>query len=196
MSSVWTPRSRVRDVALPQGATCLELGCGVGRITAWLARRCGHVMATDISASHLALARDASRRAGRRNVEFHRLARIETIDALPAFDLFFSVIVLQHNPPPVIRAILDACSRGSRRAASRISRCRRIVPATSSAFDAYLRDEVGKGEMEMHVLPQSAILRAASEHGLELLEVIEDPYTGMRAGEVSNTFLFRKRESA
>ena len=46
--------------------------------------------------------------------------------------------------------------------------------------------------MEMHVLPQRDVLRIANRHGLELLEVIEDPYTGVRPGEVSNTFLLRK----
>ena len=61
------------------------------------------------------------------------------------------------------------------------------------ALEEYLREDVGKGEMEMHVLPQSVIMQAAARHGLELLEVIEDPYTGMRPSEVSNTFLLRKR---
>ena len=63
----------------------------------------------------------------------------------------------------------------------------------SFSLDAYLRDDLGKGEMEMHVLPQRRILAMAAAHGLELLEVIEDPWTGMRPGEVSNTFLFEKR---
>lgn len=183
-------------LALPQGATCLELGCGVGRITAWLARRCGHVLATDISASHLALARTHLAAQGARNVDLRRLARIEDIDALPAFDLFFSVIVLQHNPPPVIRTILERVFARLAPGGLAYFQVPTYRAGYQFAFDAYLREKIGKGEMEMHVLPQRDILRAASEHGLELVEVIEDPYTGMRAGEVSNTFLLHKRESA
>lgn len=177
-------------------ARCLELGCGVGRVTAWLARRCAHVIGTDISASHLALARAHVDAEGVRNVEFHRLAAVDTLDALDAFDLFFSVIVLQHNPPPVIRAILERVFARLKPGGIAYFQVPTYRAGYSFRLAEYLRDDVGKGEMEMHVLPQSAILRAASDHGLDLLEVIEDPYTGMRPGEVSNTFLFRKRDCA
>ena len=177
-------------------AVCLELGCGVGRVTAWLARRFAHVIATDISASHLALARAHLEAQGAANVEFHRLAAVDAIDALPAFDLFFSVIVLQHNPPPVIRAILERVFARLRPGGLAYFQVPTYRADYSFDLDAYLRNDVGRNEMEMHVLPQSAILRAAAAHGLELLEVIEDPYTGMRVGEVSNTFLLHKRESA
>ncbi len=174
-------------------ATCLELGCGVGRVTAWLARRCARVIGTDVSASHLALARQHLDAEGATNVEFHRLATVETLDSLPSFDMFFSVIVLQHNPPPVIKAILERVF--ARLAPGGIAYFQ--VPTYRAGYsfglEAYLRDDVGKGEMEMHVLPQRVIMRSALQHGLELLEVIEDPYTGMRSGEVSNTFLFCKR---
>lgn len=177
-------------------ATCLELGCGVGRITAWLAKRFAHVIGTDISASHLALARAHLDAQGATNVELHRLASVDTLDTLPPFDLFFSVIVLQHNPPPVIRAILDRVFARLQPGGLAYFQVPTYRAGYAFRLDAYLRDDVGKGEMEMHVLPQRTILRAAATHGLELLEVIEDPYTGMRPGEVSNTFLFRKRESA
>jgi len=177
-------------------AVCFELGCGVGRVTAWLARRFARVIATDISASHLALARAHLEAQGAANVELHRLAAVDAIDALPAFDLFFSVIVLQHNPPPVIRAILERVFARLGPGGLAYFQVPTYRADYSFDLDAYLRNDVGRNEMEMHVLPQSVILRTAAAHGLELLEVIEDPYTGMRVGEVSNTFLLRKRESA
>ncbi len=176
-------------------ATCLELGCGVGRVTAWLARRCARVIGTDISAAHLAIARKHLETEGLKNVELHRLLSVDTLAALPRFDLFFSVIVLQHNPPPVIRAILDRTFE--RLLPGGIAYFQ--VPTYRSGYafrlETYLREDLSKNAMEMHVLPQSAIMRLASKHGLDLLEVIEDPYTGMRLGEISNTFLFRKRDS-
>ena len=183
-------------VTLRAAATCLEIGCGVGRVTAWLARRGGKVLATDISASHLALAREHMAAENIGNVEFHRLTGIETLDTLPPFDLFFSVIVLQHNPPPVIRTILERVFVRLRPGGIAYFQVPTYRAGYSFDLDAYLRDDYGKGEMEMHVLPQSTVLRVAAEHGLDLLEVIEDPYTGMRSGEVSNTFLMRKRDSA
>jgi SAM-dependent methyltransferase len=179
---------------LREDATCLELGCGVGRVTAWLARRCAKVLATDISASHLALARAHLDEENTGNVELHRLTGIDTIDTLPPFDVFFSVIVLQHNPPPVIRTILEHVFARLRPGGIAYFQVPTYRAGYKFRLEDYLRDDFGKGEMEMHVLPQSAVLRAAGEHGLELVEVIEDPYTGMRNGEVSNTFLLRKRE--
>ena len=174
-------------------ATCFELGCGVGRITAWLAKRFDRVIGVDISASHLALARAHVDAEGASNVELHRLVSVGTLDALPRFDVFFSVIVLQHNPPPVIAAILDRVFAHLNPGGVAYFQVPTYRAGYSFALDSYLRDDVGKGEMEMHVLPQRVILGMAAAHGLELLEVIEDPWTGMRPGEVSNTFLFRKR---
>jgi SAM-dependent methyltransferase len=177
-------------------ATCLELGCGVGRITAWLAMRFDRVIGTDISASHLAIARTHLDAQDANNVELHRLVSVGMIDELPRFDVFFSVIVLQHNPPPVIAAILDRVFARLNPGGVAYFQVPTYRAGYSFALAAYLRDDVGKDEMEMHVLPQRAILRMAAVHGLELLEVIEDPWTGMRPGEVSNTFLFRKRAGA
>ena len=180
---------------LGSDATCLELGCGVGRVTAWLARRCAQVIATDISQSHLTLARQHLNGEGSSNVQFHQLNRVESLDTLPAFDLFFSVIVLQHNPPPIVRAILDRVFARLRPGGFAYFQVPTFRVGYEFRMEQYLREEFGKKKMEMHVVPQATIMRVAAQHGLELLEVIEDSYTGMRPGEVSNTFLFRKRNS-
>jgi len=182
-------------LSLSPEAICVELGCGVGRISAWLAPRCARLIATDISASHLELAREHLLAQGATNVELRRLSRIEDIDTLPPFDLFFSVIVLQHNPPPVIRAILERVFSRLRDGGLAYFQVPTYRAGYVFELDAYLHDKIGKGEMEMHVLPQREIVRIAGESGLDLIEIIEDPYTGMRPGEMSNTFLFRKRTS-
>ncbi|HJT97018.1 MAG TPA: class I SAM-dependent methyltransferase, partial [Rhodanobacteraceae bacterium] len=179
-------------IALANDATCFELGCGVGRLTAWLARRCAKVVATDISESHLALARRHVAEQGLDNVELQRLPSVDAIGLLPPFDLFFSVIVLQHNPPPVIAAILERTFARLRPGGLAYFQVPTYREGYVFRLGDYLRDEYDKGTMEMHVLPQRDVLRIAARHGLELLEVIEDPYTGMRRGEVSNTFLLRK----
>ncbi|HJT97416.1 MAG TPA: class I SAM-dependent methyltransferase [Rhodanobacteraceae bacterium] len=177
-------------------ATCLELGCGVGRVTGWLARRFDRVIGTDISASHLALARAHLDAEDAQNVELRRIASVGTFDELPPFDLFFSVIVLQHNPPPVIAAILDRVFARLAPGGLAYFQVPTYRAGYSFELERYLREDLAKGDMEMHVLPQAAILRMAARYGLELLEVIEDPWTGMRPSEVSNTFLFRKAAAA
>ena len=108
-------------------------------------------------------------------------------------DLVYSVIVLQHNPPPVIhmlvRAFLKALNPGGV-AYFQVPTYRvgyRFSPGE------YLENE-GKTHamMEMHVLPQRIIFQTACEESCELVEVLEDDWTGLRLGEVSNTFMIRK----
>ncbi len=85
----------------------LEFGCGVGRETTALASRFRRVVSVDVSAAHLALARQAVAQHRQSNVEFVQLTSTDAVAALPQCDLFYSVIVLQHNPPPVMLEILS-----------------------------------------------------------------------------------------
>ncbi len=194
--------ARLRSALVRNGITpgedsvALELGCGVGRITHWLAREVNRVVAVDVSANHLALARRHLDAGGANNIEFVQLKRVEDISRLPAFDLFFSVIVLQHNPPPVIAAILERVFTRLREGGIAYFQLPTYRAGYRFDLKSYLADNVGSNDMEMHVLPQREVMRLASAHGCELIEVIEDTYTGMRIGEVSNTFLLRKRNAA
>lgn len=87
--------------------TCFELGCGVGRLTAWLAPHFARVIAADISANHLGLATSVLSSRGIDNVTFLHLQAPEALESLPAFDVFRSLIVLQHNPLPIMVLILN-----------------------------------------------------------------------------------------
>ena len=91
--------------------TCLEYGCGLGRITRWLANSFEHVYGYDISAALLAGADEHLARAGVNNATLRRIGRVEDIHDLERVDLVYSIIVLQHNPPPVIRLIVRAFLR-------------------------------------------------------------------------------------
>ena len=86
-------------------ATLLEFGCGVGRVTIPLAAIAKSVIAYDISDRHLRFARERAAALGRTNIR-----AIAIGDSLPAqfepCDVFYSRIVLQHNPPPIIGDIL------------------------------------------------------------------------------------------
>ena len=48
---------------------------------------------------------------GLKNVELHCINAVDQIAALPTFDCFISLIVLQHNPPPVIAFLLRTILR-------------------------------------------------------------------------------------
>jgi hypothetical protein len=115
-------------VTLPTSGTCLDLGCGVGRITRLLATSFHKVIGIDISSSHLRLAQATVDAAGLTNVEFRLVNGASSFNALPAFDCFYSMIVLQHNPPPIIEWLLGVgtgeCALRCAGSA-RISLCRR-----------------------------------------------------------------------
>ena len=91
-------------------ARVLEYGCGLGRVTAHLASAFPAVIACDISQSHLLQAKQTLARTGTTNAEF-RLVSLPEFGMHNSFDLWFSRIVLQHNPPPVIAMILGTGAR-------------------------------------------------------------------------------------
>ena len=99
-------------VVVPANAVVAEFGCGVGRVTRLLARRFSKVLAFDVSAPHLKAASERIKAENIKNVEFIALADPSGLNRLRDIDLFFSLIVLQHNPPPIIADILEHACRG------------------------------------------------------------------------------------
>jgi len=84
-----------------RGATIIEIGCGVGRITRVLAQRATRVIALDVSAEMLARAREHN--ASLDNVEW-LLGDGSTLAGVPdaRADGVFSHVVFQHIPDPTI----------------------------------------------------------------------------------------------
>jgi SAM-dependent methyltransferase len=80
----------------PHGGTCLEVGCGTGRMTRVLAERFDTVIAVDVSAEMLALAR---RTATSSNVDFRPVGgeRLDSVADGEA-DVVVCYLVLQHLP--------------------------------------------------------------------------------------------------
>jgi SAM-dependent methyltransferase len=80
----------------PHGGTCIEVGCGPGRMTAVLAERFDRVVAVDVSAGMLDRARDAVTAP---NVDFRLVTgdRLDTVEDSSA-DAVVCYLVLQHLP--------------------------------------------------------------------------------------------------
>jgi len=92
---------------LRDGYSVLELGCGTGSMTTWLAETVGEegkVIAVDISENQVDIARRAVEGAGARNVEFI----CSTVEAFEvpndSIDLIYSRLLLMHlkNPMQVV----------------------------------------------------------------------------------------------
>ncbi len=172
--------------------TCLELGCGVGRITGHLAKMFPRVVGVDISRFHLDVCREELHRQGVGNVTLACITDIARLRELPDFSFFCSFIVLQHNPPPVIRHLLECVLEKLRPGGIAVFQ----VPTwrRSYAFDlaAYLGSRESP-HMEMHILPQATVFRVIREAGCELLEIREDGWAeGRNPHGLSNTFFVRK----
>lgn len=177
---------------LDEFASCFELGCGVGRVTAALAERFREVHAWDVSASHLVLAREWVSAAQYPGVVFGHIDTLARFEALPAFDFFYSRIVLQHNPPPLIGFMLERILQ-------------RLSPKGLAVFQVptykagyrfevarYLAHEGELPAMEMHFFPQAELFALAGRCGCVVREVREDDSIGVSATAVSNTFVLEK----
>lgn len=170
---------------------CLEYGCGLGRVTLWLANNFDVVYGYDISRSHLQCAENYLKEKGIRNVTFHHITKVSDLESLPNVDLIYSFIVLQHNPPPVIAYIIRHFLKALNAGGFAIFQ----VPTYRMGYMFSLKDYLsGKGQhdgVEMHVLPQSQIFDIITQEGCKLIEVIEDNATGQYK-EISNSFLIGK----
>jgi SAM-dependent methyltransferase len=159
--------------------TCFELGCGVGRVTAYLAHRFSHVVAFDISHPHLMIARAYLRSKGTENVTLVQLKSLETLEKLEHFDVFYSIIVLQHNPPPLMYRMLELIFDKVRSGGYVYFQVPVAYPNYRFSIDEYMaavRNE--ESEMEMHALPQTHLFRVLDEHGFRILDFQRDDWTG------------------
>jgi SAM-dependent methyltransferase len=186
----------VKRVLVRQGLTtcaqktCLEYGCGVGRVTMALARHFAHIHGYDISASHLEHAQLRAREIGAVNVSLHQCPA-GVPEPLQACDVFYSRIVLQHNPPPLIAEILKSALRALNPGGIAIFQ----VPTYCVGYEFRITEWLAAAparEMEMHCLPQERVFELITLARCVPLEVWEDNSTGAPTRFVSNTFVVRK----
>jgi SAM-dependent methyltransferase len=178
------------DIELNKFKTCLELGCGLGRTTSWLADIFPHVFAADLSSAHLKAAQEAIREHGKTNVSFLLSDRIASYENFPQFDVFFSIIVLQHNPPPLIAYILRTVLRKLSPGGIAYFQVPTYHPAYRFKAEEYLACEIRLGMPEMHAIPQPQLFGILSELRCRVIETREDTAAG--AGWLSNRVLAQK----
>ena len=174
--------------------SCLEFGCGVGRLTVWLSQLFTNVIGCDISRPHLAAAKTALEDRGIENTTLLLTNSINAIAELPRFDAFFSLIVLQHNPPPVAAFILEQILDKLKPGGVAYFQIPTYIVGYGFNVRDYLAATAGAhaAEMEMHAIPQKDLFSLFARHGCTVMEVREDDWAGSQ-NIISNTFLLRKK---
>jgi SAM-dependent methyltransferase len=141
----------------------------------------------------LALAEEALDTFSSGNVDLIHVDTFDAFHALPEFDFFCSVIVLQHNPPPLIavllRTLLNELQPGG------IAYFQ--VPTYQSDYrfrtDEYILDASPIRGMEMHLIPQLQLFDILERSDCRVLECREDLWTGAY-NMISNSLLVKKKE--
>ena len=104
------------DTVYPPGSLVLECGCGTGAQTVILAARNpgARIVAVDISAASLELARARVAAAGYHNVEFHTANLFDLPFGEENFDHVFLCFLLEHlaEPAAALRAVKRVLRRG------------------------------------------------------------------------------------
>jgi 2-polyprenyl-3-methyl-5-hydroxy-6-metoxy-1,4-benzoquinol methylase len=104
--------ARLLDEAIPQDARVLDLGCGTGQTTIFLANGKRQVVGADLARGALVLAADAARRFGVEGTLFVETDLRRPGLAEGSFDVVLSLGVLHHTPDP--RAAFAALARLAR----------------------------------------------------------------------------------
>jgi 2-polyprenyl-3-methyl-5-hydroxy-6-metoxy-1,4-benzoquinol methylase len=182
---------RAKIANLSAYPTCLEYGCGVGRLTVWLTQLFDKVIACDISEPHLNAAQTAIDQQHISNVDLIHTNSVDALSHLPEFDVFFSLIVLQHNPPPVATHILERILEKLNSGGLAYFQIPTYRLGYNFDADRYISSKEDSLEMEMHFVPQQALFALFQRRSCVVLEVREDDWTG-NPQCVSNTFLLRK----
>lgn len=170
--------------------SCLEYGCGVGRVTKWLNKKIDRIVAIDISSSHLKLAKEVL--GNEESINFRHMQDLSQLDKLENVDLVYSFIVLQHNPPPVIERIIEFLLKSLNTGGIAYFQVPTYRINYKFEIEKYLSKEGKKKEIEMHILPQKRVFELIYENNCQVLEILEDTWTGSRYKELSNTFLVRR----
>lgn len=188
---IWQASLERNGISQDQFKSCLELGCGVGRVTRWLAPFFERVIGLDISINHIELAKDYLAAQGVENVSLRQMADMQSLIDVERVDSIFSILVLQHNPPPLIAWLIKHLLSKLRQGGVGFFQVPTYAVGYSFKVDEYLSKDYEPG-IEMHLLPQVMIFQLIEAANCTLIEMREDGFVGL-PGWISNSMLVRKK---
>lgn len=177
-------------LSLPADGMALDLGCGLGRIGEHVSKHVREYIGVDISPPHLRQATERFNQLERKNARFMLLP--ELLEADLKVDLAFSLIVLQHNPPPVIALLIDRLCKLLKQEGVLYFQ----VPVALTTYEFNLKEYVASppahGHMEMHCIPQREVYRLFEENDCQVIEALPDARIGHIG--LSYSFIAQKRK--
>jgi SAM-dependent methyltransferase len=184
--------ARMLDQAIAGDARIVEVGCGTGQMSLYLARADRVVVGADLTLASLRLAERARRRFGLERVRFVESDLFQPGLRAGAFDVVYCSGVLHHTPDPkaafaqvarlarpggmIVLGLYNAVARiplRLRRVAARLSNYRWIP------FDPVLRDRASEPER------REAWLRDQYRHPEEHLHTVGEVLRWFRANDVA-----------
>jgi SAM-dependent methyltransferase len=162
-----------RSIALSKESKVLELGCGVGRITKALASDFRNVTAVDISPGNLRIAK--MELSSLPNVDFVLADALTSLERIPIdFDVFLSVITLQHNPPEIQRIFLKEMLSKLKKKGS-VAYFQTVTHITERGNKSALG---GSQEMtfDTYAFPMHQILEVINKSGFKIFELFRDDW--------------------
>ncbi len=172
----------------PTTGTVVDFGCGVGRLGQHLSLDFSDYIGVDISRPHIDLAARRMRQLRRENCAFRLLPDFLASDV--RFDAFMSLIVLQHNPPPVMKFLLQTLLDRLRPGGLAYFQIPCFLFDYEFRLDEYLSIPASGRSMEMHALPQRLVFDIIAASSCRLVEMTMDGWIG--AIGLSYTFLVAK----
>jgi SAM-dependent methyltransferase len=199
VSALWARAERSRfarllDRAISPDARIVEIGCGTGQMSLYLARANRVIIAADLSRRALDLGRAAARRFAIQSVRFVH-TDLQSAGLKPeSFDVVYSAGVLHHTPAPavafshvarlarpggiIVVGVYNAIARiplRLRRSIARLTRYR-IIPfdpvlrerdTEPARRQAWLRDQYRHPEEHRHTIAE--VKRWFADNGVEYL---------------------------
>lgn len=201
--------ARLLDQAIPEDARIVEVGCGTGQMSLFLARAHRHVIGADLTRASLRLATEAASRFGISNAHFIETDLAKSGLRAEAFDVVYCSGVLHHTPDPrlsfaqvarlakpggvIVLGLYNAFARiplRLRRAAYRLSGGRWLPgdpvlsdrSAEPERRKAWLRDQYCHPEERRYTLAE--VRRWFAENGVDYLRTFPSALLGENAGQL------------
>lgn len=161
---------------LPKTGTVLDLGCGLGRVGVHFAKNFKNYIGVDISKPHLQQAELRFKSLNLHNGSFVLLKDFMAMKSVA--DFIFCVIVLQHNPPPVIGMLIAQMCSALKPGGVMFFQVPTALVNYRFVISEYLSNLPSNGIMEMHAFPQKEIFRILAENKCIPVEVFERDMIG------------------